>query len=60
MVEHSVEQLETPKEEFLASVRQALGRSAASPPLPPYARLEESLADLEALERDLRKRLETG
>ena len=55
-----VEHLETPKEEFLASVRQALGRSAASPPVPPYARLEESLADLEALERDLLARLETG
>ena len=52
--------LGTPKEEFLASVRQALGRSAASPPVPPYARLEESLADLEALERDLLTRLETG
>ena len=52
--------METPKEEFLASVRQALGRSAASPPVPPYARLEESLADLEALERDLLTRLETG
>ena len=49
-----------PKEEFLESVRQALGRSAASPPAPPYARLGESLADLEALERDLRTRLETG
>ena len=55
-----VEHLETPKEEFLASVRQALGRSGASPPVPPYARLEESLADLEALERDLLARLETG
>ncbi len=55
-----VEHLETPKEEFLASVRQALGRSAASPPVPPYTRLEESLADLEALERDLLARLETG
>ncbi|MFB3119525.1 MAG: lactate utilization protein C [Stenotrophomonas maltophilia] len=55
-----VEHLETPKEEFLASVRQALGRSAASPPVPPYSRLEESLADLEALERDLLARLETG
>ncbi len=55
-----VEHLETPKEEFLASVRQALGRSAASPPVPSYARLEESLADLEALERDLLARLETG
>lgn len=55
-----VEHLETPKEEFLASVRQALGRSEASPPVPPYSRLEESLADLEALERDLLARLETG
>lgn len=55
-----VEHLETPKEEFLASVRQALGRSAASSPVPPYARLEESLADLEALERVLLARLETG
>ena len=59
MVEPSVEQLETPKEEFLASVRQALGRSTASPPLPPYARLAESLADLEALERELLTRLES-
>ena len=55
-----VEHLETPKQEFLASVRQALGRSAASPPVPTYARLEESLANLEALERDLLARLETG
>jgi len=55
-----VEHLETPREEFLASVRQALGRSAASPPVPPYPRLEESLADLETLERDLLARLETG
>ncbi len=55
-----VEHLEMPKEEFLASVRQALGRSAASPLVPPYARLEESLADLEVLERDLLARLETG
>ena len=55
-----VEHLETPKEEFLASVRQALGRSAASPPVPPYRHLEESLADLEALEQDLLVRLATG
>ena len=55
-----VERLGTPKEEFLASVRQALGRSVASTPDPLYARLEESLADLEALERDLMARLETG
>ena len=61
MAEHlEASKLGTPKEEFLASVRQALGRPAASPPVPPYARLEESLADLEALERDLLKRLETG
>ena len=55
-----VERLGTPREEFLASVRQALGRSAAAPPVPPYARLEESLADLEALEQELLTRLETG
>lgn len=55
-----VEHLGTPKAEFLASIRQALGRSAASPPTPPYAKLAESLADLEALERELRTRLETG
>ncbi len=55
-----VEHLETPREEFLASVRQALGRSAASPPVPPYPRLKESLADLETLERDLLARQETG
>ena len=60
MVDHPLEHLGTPKEEFLASVRQALGRSVASPPVPLYARLKESLADLEALERDLRTRLETG
>ena len=53
-------QLGTPIAEFLASVRQALGRSTASPPVPPYPRLEETLASLEALERDLRLRLETG
>ena len=61
MVEHpETPKPGTPKEEFLASVRQALGRSAPSPPSPPYARLEESLSDLEALERDLLTRLETG
>ncbi len=61
MVEHpETPKPGTPKAEFLASVRQALGRSAASPPVPPYARLEESLADLEALERALLARLETG
>ena len=61
MVEHpETPNLGTPKEEFMASVRQALGRSHASPPVPPYPRLEESLADLEALERNLLTRLETG
>ena len=54
------EGLGTPREEFLASVRQTLGRSGASPPVPTYARLKESSADLAALEQDLLKRLETG
>lgn len=61
MVEHpEIPRPGTPKAEFLASVRLALGRAEASTPSPPYARLEESLADLEALERDLLIRLETG
>ena len=45
-----------PKEEFLQSVRQALGRDK-SPPEPGYARLQERLADLEAQAAEVRRRL---
>ena len=45
-----------PKEEFLQSVRQALGRDN-SPPAPGYPRLEESLADLESQAAEVRRRL---
>ena len=45
-----------PKEEFLQSVRQALGRDK-SPPAPGYARLQEKLADLESQEAEVRRRL---
>ena len=45
-----------PKEEFLQSVRQALGRDN-SPPTPGYPRLQESLADLEAQAAEVRRRL---
>ena len=49
--------LGTPKDDFLASVRGALGRSTPSNPSPPYFRLEESLTDLEKMEQDLKERL---
>ena len=47
----------TSKEDFLASVRQALGKSTPSDPSPIYPRLNESLLDLEEMEQDLRQRL---
>jgi L-lactate dehydrogenase complex protein LldG len=46
----------TPKDEFLDSVRRALGRDAA-PPHPLYPRLEDTLADLEAEAAAVRRRL---
>ncbi len=46
----------TPKEEFLSSVRSALGREKAAP-LIPYPLLEESLPDLEAQAQEIRQRL---
>jgi L-lactate dehydrogenase complex protein LldG len=46
------------KEEFLASVRRALGRSPG-PPAAAYPRLEETTQDLEDQARELRLRLET-
>ena len=46
----------TPKEEFLQSVRQALGRSEG-PPVPTYPRLTESVADLEEQAAEVRNRL---
>jgi len=49
--------LGTSKEDFLASVRQALGKSTPSNPSPIYSRLGESLLDLEQMERDLNERL---
>ena len=45
------------KEEFLASVRRALGRSAG-PPGDAYPPLEETTADLEGQVRELHRRLE--
>ena len=45
-----------PKEEFLQSVRQALGRDK-SPPEPGYPRLKERLADLESQAAEVRRRL---
>ena len=47
----------TSKEEFLASVRRALGRSAG-PPADAYPRLEETTAELEDQVRELHLRLE--
>ncbi|MSQ07574.1 MAG: hypothetical protein EXR54_01615 [Dehalococcoidia bacterium] len=47
--------LGTPKEEFLASVRQALGR-AAVPPQPPYPALAEGLDVLESQTAAMRQR----
>ena len=46
----------TDKAEFLRSVRDALGRTEG-PPLEPYHRLEETLADLEARAAELDARL---
>ena len=45
-----------PKEEFLRSVRRALGRDQ-TPPNPPYSLLEEALPDLEAQVCVVRQRL---
>ena len=45
-----------PKEEFLQSVRQALGRDN-SPPVPGYPPLGETLADLETQAAEIRRRL---
>ncbi|MCH7712611.1 MAG: lactate utilization protein [Chloroflexi bacterium] len=47
----------TSKEEFLASVRRALGRSPG-PPAELYPRLKETTEELEAQVRELRARLE--
>ncbi len=52
--------LATPKEEFLASVRQALGRPSGSAPQPLYPRLADTVADLEAQVQEMRRRLGTG
>ena len=46
----------TPKGEFLATVRRALGRDAV-PPHPPYPRLEDTLSGLEAEAAALHRRL---
>jgi L-lactate dehydrogenase complex protein LldG len=45
-----------PKEEFLRSIRQALGRDHA-PPVPAYPQLEETLPDLESQAAAVRRRL---
>ncbi len=45
-----------PKEEFLRSVRRALGR-CQNPPSPPYPLLEEALPELEAQVGDVQQRL---
>ncbi len=50
---------ETGKDEFLANVRQALGRSAG-PPADLYPRLEESSGELEDQVGELRRRLEAN
>lgn len=51
----NVELLGTPKEEFLASVRHALGRAPGGPD-PAYARLAEDVAALEAQASGLQRR----
>ena len=48
-----------PKEDFLRSVRQALGRAQTAPD-PPYPQLEESLADLETQATAVHQRLAEG
>jgi L-lactate dehydrogenase complex protein LldG len=53
-----VEPRESSKEEFLESVRRALGRSSSAGPQPPYPHLEESLAQLEAQAQEVQQRLE--
>lgn len=50
--------LESSKEEFLESVRHALGRSSAAGPQPPYPPLEESLAQLEARAQEVQQQLD--
>ena len=45
-----------PKQEFLSSVRRALGRDH-TPPQPPYPRLTETLPDLEKQASEVRQRL---
>jgi L-lactate dehydrogenase complex protein LldG len=50
--------LESCKEEFLESVRQALGRPSAAGPQPPYPRLEESLTQLEARAKEVQQQLD--
>lgn len=52
--------LATPKEEFLASVRQILGRTSGSAPQPAYPRLADTVADLEAQAEEMRLRLDAG
>ena len=47
----------TPKDEFLDSVRNALGRQSGSPPKPPYLHLEETLAQLESQAQELEQRV---
>ena len=52
----SEELLGTPKAEFLRSVREALGRSDV-PPAEPYARLTETVPELEEQATQIRKKL---
>ncbi|HEU0020884.1 MAG TPA: lactate utilization protein [Dehalococcoidia bacterium] len=49
--------LAMPQDEFLGSVRRALGRNSGSPPEPPYRHLAESLAQLESQVREMELRV---
>lgn len=53
----SLDSLGTPKAEFLASVRQALGREDV-PPAQPYPRLTDTVAELEDQATQIHRRLE--
>jgi L-lactate dehydrogenase complex protein LldG len=47
----------TPKDEFLGTVRNALGRLSSTAPTPPYLYLEETLAELEFQAQELEQRV---
>jgi L-lactate dehydrogenase complex protein LldG len=46
-----------PRDEFLGSVRRALGRQSGSAPEPPYRHLQESLAQLDSQVREMERRV---